>query len=156
MPRRMHSLDWAQTILASSGCIGRFMMNTVSVGMTTYNMEKSFWNLYSGIDFVLDLATNGEMQTRISRMGSLSTRCTQYYAAQIVDAVDYMHSKGVIHRWVICSMSNVCGYSSLFPSDLKPENLLLDSEFRIKITDFGTGKILEPGSGYFAGNHKPN
>jgi serine/threonine protein kinase len=29
--------------------------------------------------------------------------------------------------------------------DLKPENLLLDDAFRIKITDFGTGKIMESG-----------
>ena len=48
--------------------------------------------------FVLDLARNGEMQSRIMRLGSLSTECTRYYAAQIVDALDYMHSKGVIHR----------------------------------------------------------
>ncbi|KIK98559.1 hypothetical protein PAXRUDRAFT_823726 [Paxillus rubicundulus Ve08.2h10] len=79
------------------------------------------WSLF----FVLDLATNGEMQTRISRMGSLSLACTRYYTAQIIDALEYMHDKDVIHR------------------DLKPENLLLDSNFRIKITDFGTGKILE-------------
>ncbi|OBZ67282.1 3-phosphoinositide-dependent protein kinase 1 [Grifola frondosa] len=81
------------------------------------------WSLF----FVLDLARNGELQSRISRMGSLSTECARYYTAQIVDALDYMHSKGVIHR------------------DLKPENLLLDDAFRIKITDFGTGKILDSG-----------
>ncbi|KAG6378341.1 kinase-like protein [Boletus reticuloceps] len=81
------------------------------------------WSLF----FVLDLAPNGEMQSRISRLGSLSLACARYYTAQIVDAIEYMHDKDVIHR------------------DLKPENLLLDSEFRIKITDFGTGKILENG-----------
>ncbi|KAK7057404.1 kinase domain-containing protein [Favolaschia claudopus] len=81
------------------------------------------WSLY----FVIDLAINGEMQSLISRLGSLSTTCVQYYAAQITDAMEYMHAKNVIHR------------------DLKPENLLLDNAFRIKITDFGTGKVLENG-----------
>ncbi|KAJ7188484.1 kinase-like protein [Mycena filopes] len=82
------------------------------------------WSLY----FVIDLATNGEMQSLLSRLGSLSTTCVQYYAAQIADALEYMHLKDVIHR------------------DLKPENLLLDDAFRIKITDFGTGKVLENGA----------
>ncbi|KAG8820921.1 pkb-activating kinase-like protein [Serendipita sp. 399] len=74
--------------------------------------------------FILDLAANGELRDLISRLGSLSMECTRYYAAQIVDALDYMHSKGVIHR------------------DLKPENLLLDDMFRLKITDFGTAKLV--------------
>ncbi|KAG1812593.1 kinase-like domain-containing protein [Suillus subaureus] len=82
------------------------------------------WSLF----FVLDLAPNGEMQSRISRLGSLSLTSSRYYAAQIIDALEYIHGKDVIHR------------------DLKPENLLLDSQFRIKITDFGTGKILENGA----------
>ena len=82
---------------------------------------------HSDIDFVLDYAPNGELQTRIARMGSLSTTCARYYAAQIVDALQYMHDRGVIHR------------------DLKPENLLLDKDYRIKITDFGTGKVVDSG-----------
>ncbi|KAI0093000.1 kinase-like domain-containing protein [Irpex rosettiformis] len=81
------------------------------------------WSLF----FVLDLARNGEIQSRISRLGSLSLACSRYYTAQLIDALEYMHNKGVIHR------------------DLKPENLLLDDNFRLKLTDFGTGKILSSG-----------
>ncbi|KAJ6598350.1 kinase-like protein [Mycena vulgaris] len=92
--------------------------------VSLYHTFHDEWSLY----FVLDLASNGEMQSLISRLGSLSTRCVQYYAAQIADAMEYMHSKDVIHR------------------DLKPENLLLDDAFRIKIADFGTGKVLENGA----------
>ena len=56
--------------------------------------------MYPLLVFVLDLARNGELQSRISKMGSLSVECSRYYAAQIVDALDYMHGKGVIHRSV--------------------------------------------------------
>jgi 3-phosphoinositide dependent protein kinase-1 len=56
-------------------------------------------NLGVCVDFVVDLARNGEMQSLVSRLGSLSINCAQYYAAQIVDAVEYMHSLNVIHRF---------------------------------------------------------
>ncbi|GAA5881585.1 hypothetical protein JCM16303_005499 [Sporobolomyces ruberrimus] len=78
------------------------------------------WSLY----YVLELATNGELLKWIKTYGSFDLRSARYYAAQILSAVGFMHEKGVIHR------------------DLKPENVLFGEDMRVKITDFGTAKLL--------------
>ncbi|KAL7276795.1 serine/threonine protein kinase [Rhizina undulata] len=84
----------------------------------TFQDERSLY-------FVLDLAAGGELLGFLKRMTTFDEECTRYYSAQILDTVEYMHSKGVIHR------------------DLKPENVLLDDQMHVKITDFGTAKILD-------------
>lgn len=80
-------------------------------------------NLYYG----LSLAEKGELLDYIRRVGSFDEKGSQFYSAEIVVALEYLHSIGVIHR------------------DLKPENILLNKEMHIQITDFGTAKILEDG-----------
>ncbi|CAD6892215.1 unnamed protein product [Tilletia controversa] len=76
--------------------------------------------------FVLALAPNGELLSHIKTLGSFSLTCIRYYSAQLLDALRSIHEAGVIHR------------------DVKPENVLFDKEMRIKITDFGSAKILTP------------
>ncbi|CAN1341110.1 CBL-interacting serine/threonine-protein kinase 8 [Linum perenne] len=59
--------------------------------------------------------------------GRLSEAEARRYFQQLIDGVDYCHSKGVYHR------------------DLKPENLLLDSQGNLKISDFGLSALPPPG-----------
>ncbi|XP_065899379.1 3-phosphoinositide-dependent protein kinase 1-like [Dysidea avara] len=80
-------------------------------------------NLYYG----LSLAEKGEILDYIRRVGSFDEHGSQFYSAEIILALEYLHSLDIIHR------------------DLKPENILLNNEMHIQITDFGTAKILEDG-----------
>ncbi|RDL37219.1 putative 3-phosphoinositide-dependent protein kinase 1 [Venustampulla echinocandica] len=78
----------------------------------------------SSLYYVLDIASGGELLGVLKKIGSFDEECTRFYGAQILDAIEHMHNRGVIHR------------------DLKPENVLLDDQMHIKITDFGTAKLL--------------
>ncbi|KAL8030172.1 hypothetical protein ABFX02_14G270900 [Erythranthe guttata] len=79
------------------------------------------------IYIILEFITGGELFDKIVHHGRLSESESRRYFQQLVDGVDYCHSKGVYHR------------------DLKPENLLLDSQGNLKISDFGLSAL--PGEG---------
>lgn len=75
------------------------------------------------IYFVLEYVTGGELFDTIARQGKMKEEEALTYFQQLIDAVDYCHSRGVCHR------------------DLKPENLLLDSHGNLKISDFGLSAL---------------
>ncbi|XP_036625300.1 3-phosphoinositide-dependent protein kinase 1-like [Trichosurus vulpecula] len=76
--------------------------------------------------FGLSYAKNGDLQRYVQKLGPLAEPCAQFYSAEIVSALEYLHGQEIIHR------------------DLKPENILLNAEMHIQITDFGSAKILAP------------
>ncbi|XP_032478566.1 RAC-alpha serine/threonine-protein kinase isoform X2 [Phocoena sinus] len=73
--------------------------------------------------FVMEYANGGELFFHLSRERVFPEDRARFYGAEIVSALDYLHSeKNVVYR------------------DLKLENLMLDKDGHIKITDFGLCK----------------
>ncbi|XP_020272426.1 CBL-interacting protein kinase 8 [Asparagus officinalis] len=79
------------------------------------------------IYIILEFITGGELFDKIVKHGKLSETDSRRYFQQLIDGVEYCHTKGVYHR------------------DLKPENLLLDSQGNLKISDFGLSALPAQG-----------
>lgn len=79
------------------------------------------------IFIVMELAQGGEMFDYIATRGKLSEKRARYFFRQLVSALEYCHAHMIVHR------------------DLKLENLLLDDQDNLKLTDFGLSNSTIPG-----------
>lgn len=77
--------------------------------------------------FVMPFVRGGELYKVFTAQKRFNEEQTLFFAAQLIVAIGYLHSKGIVHR------------------DLKLENILLDHTGYIKIIDFGLAKILKEG-----------
>ena len=68
---------------------------------------------------IMDYCEGGELFDYIVKKERLKEEETAYFFYQIINGIEYIHSKGIVHR------------------DLKPENLLLKGDKILKIIDFG-------------------
>ena len=88
------------------------------------NMVASFQdskNCYMLMEYVV----GGEIFSYLRRAGQFSADVARFYISTIVLALEYLHNQKVVYR------------------DLKPENLLLDSNGYTKIADFGFAKEVQ-------------
>lgn len=86
-----------------------------------YSTFQDTMHLYMLLEYVL----GGELFTHLRKATRFSLATARFYASELVVAIEYMHSKGIVYR------------------DLKPENLLLDSQGHLKIADFGFAKCID-------------
>ena len=78
------------------------------------------------IGIILEYASGGELFDYILNHRYLKDHTARKLFAQLVSGVGYLHKKGIVHR------------------DLKLENLLLDRNKNIVITDFGFANTFDP------------
>lgn len=74
---------------------------------------------------IIELAAGGELFNLIQQTGNFDEDMCRFYFKQIIEAVQFCHQNGVTHR------------------DLKPENIMLDTNWNIKIIDFGLAAPTE-------------
>ena len=74
---------------------------------------------------LMEYVCGGELFTYLRNAGHFVNQTGLFYACEIVLSLDYLHQQQMVYR------------------DLKPENLLLDRQGHLKITDFGFAKKLE-------------
>lgn len=76
------------------------------------------YNLY----MLIEMIPGGELFRYLDQKGRLPEDTARFYAAQVILALEQLHTKGVVYR------------------DLKPENLLIDRDGYLKMVDFGFAK----------------
>ncbi|XP_077976956.1 uncharacterized protein LOC144432587 [Glandiceps talaboti] len=72
-------------------------------------------NLY----FIMDYIPGGDLMSLLIKLGIFPEELARFYIAELVLAIESVHRMGFIHR------------------DIKPDNILIDKDGHIKLTDFG-------------------
>lgn len=72
---------------------------------------------------VMELMIGGDFNNILESFGALEEDVAKFYIAEIVLALSNLHQLGIVHR------------------DLKPDNILLNKNGHIKLTDFGLSEV---------------
>jgi serine/threonine kinase 32 len=75
---------------------------------------------------VVDLMNGGDLRFHISRK-TFTEEAVRFWIAELGCALRYIHKQGIVHR------------------DVKPDNVLLDSEGHVHLADFNVASDLTPG-----------
>ena len=76
---------------------------------------------------ILEYCPNGDFFQFIIENNTLSEPLASYCMVQILEALKYLHNLGIAHR------------------DMKPENILIDANGHLKISDFGLSRYVGNG-----------
>lgn len=80
-----------------------------------------------GLPFIImPYMEGGTLSEYATKQGCLLLSEAQWYLAQIASALDYAHEQGCVH------------------CDVKPANILLDSDGQAMLSDFGIARLLQP------------
>jgi len=72
---------------------------------------------------VMEFVPGGDLLSLLRGVGALDVDTARLYAAQLIIAITFIHTRGIVHR------------------DLKPDNVLIGADGTLKLTDFGLSHV---------------
>ncbi len=112
---RMANTAFMKRFLSEAKALGRLDHSNI---IRVYNVDEDDGNVYIAMEFI-----EGQPLNDVIRNKRFSAEEIIELGITVAESLDYAHQKGIVHR------------------DIKPGNILISSDGRLKITDFGIAHI---------------
>ena len=80
----------------------------------------------SNLYLIMDYLPGGDLRFQIGRLQRFPEHIVKFFVCCILLALEYLHSNNIIHR------------------DIKPQNIILDKQGYLRVTDLGIARIMKP------------
>jgi serine/threonine protein kinase/Tol biopolymer transport system component len=119
----------SEALTSDPSRVSRFEQEARSAGQINHPNIMAVYDIgrHDGVPYIVSELLEGESLRNRLQAGALPPRRVLDYARQTAEGLAAAHERNIVHR------------------DVKPDNLFVTKEGRIKILDFGIAKLTRPG-----------